>query len=98
MNADPCLLSAHELSIAYAAKLLSPVDVIDALLARIARLDDKLNAWIDVYGDEARESAIDADKAIRTGKAVGLFHGVPIAIRTSSTSRGRSRPGDRPRA
>ena len=81
MNADPCLLSAHELSIAYAAKLLSPVDVIDALLARIARLDDKLNAWIDVYGDEARESAIDADKAIRTGKAVGLFHGVPIAIK-----------------
>ncbi len=93
MNTDPCLLSAHELSLAYAAKRLSPVEVVDALLARIAKLDDKLNAWIDVYGDEARASAIEADKAIRAGKSMGVFHGVPIAIKDIIDIEGRITTG-----
>jgi aspartyl-tRNA(Asn)/glutamyl-tRNA(Gln) amidotransferase subunit A len=81
MNADPSQLSALELSQAFASKRLSPVDAVDALLARIASLDGKLHAWIAVYGDEARAAAIEADKAIRAGKAIGPLHGVPIAIK-----------------
>jgi len=81
MNADPCLLSTHQLSQEFAAKRLSPVDAVEALLARIARLDGKLHAWIAVFGDEARAAAIEADRAIKAGRAVGPLHGVPIAIK-----------------
>jgi len=81
MNGDPCLLSAHDLSRAIASRELSPVDVIDAHLARIAKLDPKLHAYVAVYADEARVAAVQADKAIRAGRSVGPLHGVPIAVK-----------------
>ena len=81
MTQDPCLLSACDLSQAIASKRLSPVDVVEAHLARIAKLDPKLHAYIDVYRDEARAAAADADKEIRAGRSRGPFHGVPIAVK-----------------
>lgn len=53
----------------------------DAFLARIAKYDSKLHAFVDVYSKEAREAAVAADKAIRAKQALGPFHGVPIAIK-----------------
>src|SRR5260370_4096836 len=78
---DPCLLGAAELSRALAARRLSPIDVVDALLARIARLEPKLQAFVDVHGANARLAAEGAGKAIRSGHAVGPLHGVPIALK-----------------
>jgi aspartyl-tRNA(Asn)/glutamyl-tRNA(Gln) amidotransferase subunit A len=78
---DPCLLGAAELSRALAARRLSPVDVVDALLARIERLEPKLKAFVDVHGANARLAAEGADKAIRSGHAAGPLHGVPIALK-----------------
>src|SRR5258708_12066943 len=60
---DPCLLGAAELSRALAARRLSPIDVVDALLARIARLEPKLQAFVDVHGANARLAAEGAGKA-----------------------------------
>jgi len=60
---------------------LSPVDVVEAFLARIAAHNEKLHAYIDVYADDARLAAEAADKAIRSGHAVGPLHGVPIALK-----------------
>src|SRR5579872_1758163 len=81
MASDPTLMSAHELAAAFAARRLSPVEVVDALLARIARLEPRLHAFVEVYADEARLAAEAADKAIRSGHAVGPLHGVPIALK-----------------
>jgi aspartyl-tRNA(Asn)/glutamyl-tRNA(Gln) amidotransferase subunit A len=78
---DPCLLGPVELSKAFAARRLSPVDVVDALLARIARLEPKLHAFVEVYGANARLAAEGADKAIRSGHAVSPLHGLPIALK-----------------
>jgi aspartyl-tRNA(Asn)/glutamyl-tRNA(Gln) amidotransferase subunit A len=78
---DPCLLGAAELARAIASRRLSPVDVIDALLARIARLEPKLHAFVEVYQANARLAAEAADKAIRSGHAVGPLHGVPVALK-----------------
>src|SRR5205823_14118073 len=44
---------------------LSPVDLTDAILQRIARLDKTLNAYITVCGEQARELALAAEKMIR---------------------------------
>lgn len=78
---DPSLLSAHQLSTDISASRLSPVTAVDALLTRIAAQNQKLHAYIDTYADSARLAAEAADKAIRSGHAVGPLHGVPIALK-----------------
>src|SRR3954469_11020980 len=80
-NTDPCFLPAHVLAAGIAARRLSPVDLVEAMLARIAAHDAKLHAFVDVYADDARLAAEAADKAIRAGHAVGPLHGVPIALK-----------------
>ncbi|HEX7216785.1 MAG TPA: amidase [Methylomirabilota bacterium] len=78
---DPVWAGVAELSQAFGARTLSPVDVVDALLARIRRHDPALHAFIAVYADEARLAAEGADRAIRAGQRVGPLHGVPIALK-----------------
>src|ERR1700730_17621440 len=78
---DPSLLPASVLAQEIAAKRLSPVDVVDALLARIEALEPKLHAFVNVYGPNARLAAEAAHKAIRADHAIGPLHGVPIAIK-----------------
>ncbi|KRE17899.1 amidase [Bosea sp. Root381] len=91
--ADPALLSARRLAGAFAARRLSPVDVVDALLARIDRLEPRLQAFVEVYRDEARLAAEAADKAIRAGQAVGPLHGMPVALKDLVELEGRITTG-----
>ena len=92
-NADPSTLSPTRLAEEIAARRLSPVTVVEALLARIAAHDAKLHAFIAVYGDDARLAAEAADKAIRSGHAVGPLHGVPIALKDLIDLEGRVTTG-----
>ena len=92
-NTDPSYLPAHHLAAEIAARRLSPVTVVEALLARIAAHDAKLHAFIDVYADDARLAAEAADKAIRSGHAVGPLHGVPIALKDLIDLEGRVTTG-----
>jgi len=92
-NTDPSFLPAHRLAAEIAARRLSPVDVVEVLLARIATYDPKLHAFIDVYSEDARLAAEAADKAIRSGHAVGPLHGVPIALKDLIDLEGRVTTG-----
>ncbi len=92
-NADPALLPAHVLSAEIGAGRLSPVDVVDALLARIRAQDQKLHAYVEVYADEARLAAEAADKAIRSGHRIGPLHGIPIALKDLIEIEGRVTTG-----
>ncbi|MDP3317989.1 MAG: amidase, partial [Bosea sp. (in: a-proteobacteria)] len=60
-STDPTFWPAHVLAREIAARRLSPVDVVEALLARIARLDPKLHAFVDVYAEDARLAAEAAE-------------------------------------
>ncbi len=64
-----------------AASRFSPVDIMDAHLARIARLEPRLHAFVDLYEQEARRQAEAAARAIRAGDVKGPLHGLPIAIK-----------------
>jgi aspartyl-tRNA(Asn)/glutamyl-tRNA(Gln) amidotransferase subunit A len=64
-----------------AARRLSPVDLVDECLRRIERLEPRLHAFVSVNAANARLAAEAADKAIRSGHAVGPLHGIPIAIK-----------------
>jgi len=90
---DPAFATVAELSAAFQRRALSPVDVVDALLARIDTLNPRLHAFIDVYGADARLAAEAADKAIRAGHAVGPLHGVPVALKDLVDIEGRVTTG-----
>jgi aspartyl-tRNA(Asn)/glutamyl-tRNA(Gln) amidotransferase subunit A len=93
MTDDPAFLPVHELAAQIAARRLSPVEVVDACLARIETRDSKLHAFTEVYAEEARLAAEAAHKAIRAGHAVGPLHGVPIAIKDLVEIAGRITAG-----
>src|SRR5262245_22065490 len=90
---DPVWATVAELSAAYTARTLSPLEVVDALLARIRKRDPVLHAFIAVHEAEARLAAEAADKAIRSGHRVGPLHGVPIALKDLVDLQGRVTTG-----
>ena len=75
-----------ELDIADVARLLrerqlSPVELTDAYLERIERLDPSLNAYIRVMPEQARAAARQAEHDIGEGHWRGPLHGVPVGIK-----------------
>ena len=92
-NTDPALLPAHVMSAEIAARRLSPVEIVDAALKRIEAADGKLHAFVEVYDKEARLAAEAADRAIRSGHAVGPLHGIPIALKDLIEIEGRVTTG-----
>ena len=86
-------LSANAAADALASGDLTSERLVEALLARIERLDGRLGAFIVVYGEEARAAARAADLARRAGHAVGRFHGVPIALKDIIDLEGRITTG-----
>lgn len=78
---SPAGLPIHAIAGQIAAGRLSPVDLVEDCLARIARLEPKLGAFVDVQAADARLAAEAADKAIRSGHAIGPLHGIPIALK-----------------
>lgn len=81
MHHDLTELAAHEIALHLQSRKLSPVDVTEAFLARIATEEPALQAFVAVYADEARLAARGAEAAIRSGHAVGPLHGVPVALK-----------------
>ena len=81
MATDLTALPVHALSAGLAAGQFSPVDLVDACLARITALEPRLHAFVHVHEAEARQAAQAADKAIRAGQSLGPLHGIPIAIK-----------------
>ncbi len=64
-------------------------EIVDAHLDRIARLDGKLHAYVEVYADAARQLADAADRARAAGLPLGPLHGLPICIKDLCDIEGR---------
>ena len=63
------------------AKELSPVELTEAMLARIDAKDGRYLSYATVMADQAMESARAAETAISAGNYLGPLHGVPIAVK-----------------
>ncbi len=70
------------------ARDLSPVEVTEAVLARIAQHDTQLHSYISVMVDSARHAARAAEAAIQAGNYLGPLHGIPIAVKDLYATRG----------
>ncbi len=82
-----CALSASELGRLITTGKLSSREVVDAHLKRAEVINPTINAITDLQTDKARESAIEADNALRLGKPAGALHGVPITVKSSIAAR-----------
>ncbi|MDX2203394.1 MAG: amidase [Hyphomicrobiaceae bacterium] len=93
---DPALVSASELVAAFKARTLSPVEVLDAVLARIARFEPAVNAFRHVDHEGARAAAREAEARWAAGRPMGRIDGVPITVKDNIAVAGQvSRFGSR---
>jgi Asp-tRNA(Asn)/Glu-tRNA(Gln) amidotransferase A subunit family amidase len=81
VSEELCFTPATELAARIRRRDLSPVEVVNAFLERIEERNGRLNAYVTVLGEEAREAAREAERALGSGEALGALHGVPVAIK-----------------
>jgi len=70
-------------------KKVSPVEVVDAVLDRIAKVDPRLNAFVTLTAEQARRDAKTAERAVmRRGAKLGPLHGVPFSVKDLVITKG----------
>lgn len=88
MGDELCFLSVGEASRLLQTRKVSPVELVDAFLARIAALDDRLHSYLLVTADAARAQAKAAEQDILAGRWRGPLHGIPYAVKDNYYTRG----------
>jgi amidase len=81
MEKDICFASARNLAKAIKGRKLSVREVMEAHLAQIKRVNQKVNAIVSLNEDLALKEAAKADEMLEAGKQAGPFFGLPIAIK-----------------
>ena len=83
-------------------KKISPVELVDAHLTQIEKLNPKVNAFVHVDANAARRATQAAEAAVmqaKTRKALGPLHGIPVSVKSSFEVSGmRCESGTRLRA
>lgn len=79
--AELCLLPLHELAERLQRRQISSLELTDAYLARIERLEPQLHAFITLTPERARRAARQADEALQRGGHTGPLAGIPIALK-----------------
>jgi aspartyl-tRNA(Asn)/glutamyl-tRNA(Gln) amidotransferase subunit A len=87
MSTEIFHMDATRLAERIASRELSPVEVVQAHLDRIAAVDPKLNAIVTL-ADGALEAARKAEAELLSGAAVGPLHGVPFTVKDSIDTQG----------
>lgn len=72
---------AAELAAQIAAREVSPVEVVSALLERADQLDPSLNVYIRRDGQAALNAAALAEREAASGRLRGPLHGVPVGVK-----------------
>ncbi len=85
---DLVFLSAAELTESIRRKQVSPVEVVEAHLAQIDRLNPQLNAIVSLDREGALAAAHRAEAAVMRGDSLGPLHGVPVTIKSSIDAAG----------
>jgi aspartyl-tRNA(Asn)/glutamyl-tRNA(Gln) amidotransferase subunit A len=81
-------LSAADTAAAIKSKQISPVEVVQAYLARIERWDGQLRAYITILRDAALAAARRAEQELVRGGDLGPLFGVPVAVKDQFWTKG----------
>lgn len=81
--------SIGELAPLIQARMISPVEVTDAVFSNIKERNGKINAYIDLFEDQAIEMARLMEKEIMNGKYRGPLHGIPMALKDNLYFKGQ---------
>lgn len=88
MSDELCWLDATTLAAEIRLARVSPVEVTEAVLARIERVNPRINAFCTVAAEAARAQARLAEAAVARGDVLGPLHGVPISFKDLTTTAG----------
>ena len=88
MASDLHDLSIAELSGLIAARTLSPLELAEALIRRVERLDPQTHAFVTPTFDLARRQAREAEAEIAAGRRRGPLHGIPFGLKDIYDTRG----------
>jgi Asp-tRNA(Asn)/Glu-tRNA(Gln) amidotransferase A subunit family amidase len=82
-------LPATTLAALIRKRKVSPVEVVDAVLERIDRVNPRLNAFVTITADAARKQAKAAERAVgKKGAKLGPLHGVPFSVKDLVITKG----------
>ena len=89
MNLDLTGRSAVELAALVSAGELRAIEITEAFLQRIAAHNEGLNAYVEVFSEDARKQAEAVDRARKAGARLGLLAGVPVALKDIYAKQGK---------
>src|SRR5262245_27980712 len=76
-----CFTPATELARRIRARELSPVELLEAVLARVAEVDGRVHAFVTVDAEGAMTAARAAEAAVGRGEELGPLHGLPVSVK-----------------
>ncbi len=85
---DLCDLPLLEVARRIRAREISPVEVTERVLERIAALDGMLNAFITILAEQARHGARQAERDVLAGDYRGPLHGIPLSVKDLFATKG----------
>ncbi len=77
---DPAMMPAEDLLAHYARRSLSPIEALQAVTERVARLNPGLNAFA-VLNPQALAAAGESESRWRAGRPIGPLDGVPCTVK-----------------
>lgn len=93
MSEDLLYLTATEALARFADKTLSPVELLEAQIARAEATSETINAFTYTHFDEAREAAKASEARWAKGAPMGCLDGLPVAIKDESFIKGKPTSG-----
>lgn len=85
---DFCFTPATELARLFRARKVSPLEVMQSVLARIDAVNPRVNAYVTVARDSALRAARQATRALRRGATLPALHGIPVSIKDLTPTKG----------
>src|SRR5205823_4240235 len=85
---EPCDLTAVEARRLIGRKALSPVELLESCLGRVAAVNPAVNAMVALDEAAARSAAQQAEAAVMAGGPLGALHGLPVGIKDLEETQG----------
>jgi aspartyl-tRNA(Asn)/glutamyl-tRNA(Gln) amidotransferase subunit A len=85
---DPVSLSVEQAGRLIRSGELTVTDLVEAYLTRIDRLEPRINAFITITGERARQQARELDRELSNGQWRGPLHGIPIGLKDNMDTAG----------